>query len=202
MINIIVKIFGGNMNKNLKRYSSLGLSLIFVMNSFNGVFAEGNNINKPLSETERIVRSQKEMNFKKSKILEEFEKDETCLKVKREKVVYFVEFDDKANKDQSGVYVCKVTNARVPGLIMETKEMIATIKTSILPIEANNEVVVRKGDVLSVKGAETIALYTASGNLLSSIDGDEITVGNFSTGTVVIVIYTVSGVSKAVKYIL
>ena len=88
------------MNKNLKRYSSLGLSLIFVMSSFNGVFAEGNNINKPLSETERIVRSQKEMNFKKSKILEEFEKDETCLKVKREKVVYFVEFDDKANKDQ------------------------------------------------------------------------------------------------------
>lgn len=109
---------------------------------------------------------------------------------------------DKANKDQSGVYVCKVTNARVPGLMMETKEMIATIKTGILPIEANNEVVVRKGDVLSVKGAETIALYTASGNLLSSIDGDEITVGNFSTGTVVIVIYTVSGVSKAVKYIL
>ncbi|MDU5324526.1 MAG: S8 family serine peptidase, partial [Peptoniphilus harei] len=88
------------MNKNLKRYSSLGLSLIFVMSSFNGVFAEGNNINKPLSETERLVRSQKEMNFKKSKILEEFEKDETCLKVKREKVVYFVEFDDKANKDQ------------------------------------------------------------------------------------------------------
>ncbi|MFQ9967626.1 MAG: S8 family serine peptidase [Peptoniphilus sp.] len=88
------------MNKNLKRYSSLGLSLIFVMSSFNGVFAEGNNINKPLSETERIVRSQKEMNFKKSKILEEFEKDETCLKVKREKVVYFVEFDGKANKDQ------------------------------------------------------------------------------------------------------
>ncbi len=100
MISIIVKIFGGNMNKNLKRYSSLGLSLIFVMSSFNGVFAEGNNINKPLSETERLVRSQKEMNFKKSKILEEFEKDETCLKVKREKVVYFVEFDDKANKDQ------------------------------------------------------------------------------------------------------
>lgn len=100
MISIIVKIFGGNMNKNLKRYSSLGLSLIFVMSSFNGVFAEGNNINKPLSGTERIVRSQKEMNFKKSKILEEFEKDETCLKVKREKVVYFVEFDDKANKDQ------------------------------------------------------------------------------------------------------
>ena len=100
MISIIVKIFGGNMNKNLKRYSSLGLSLIFVMSSFNGVFAEGNNINKPLSETERIVRSQKEMNFKKSKILEEFEKDETCLKVKREKVVYFVEFDGKANKDQ------------------------------------------------------------------------------------------------------
>ena len=100
MISIIVKIFGGNMNKNLKRYSSLGLSLIFVMSSFNGVFAEGNKINKPLSETERIVRSQKEMNFKKSKILEEFEKDETCLKVKREKVVYFVEFDDKANKDQ------------------------------------------------------------------------------------------------------
>lgn len=100
MISVIVKIFGGNMNKNLKRYSSLGLSLIFVMSSFNGVFAEGNNINKPLSETERIVRSQKEMNFKKSKILEEFEKDETCLKVKREKVVYFVEFDGKANKDQ------------------------------------------------------------------------------------------------------
>ena len=100
MINIIVKIFGGNMNKNLKRYSSLGLSLIFVMSSFNGVFAEGNNINKPLSETERIVRSQKEMNFKKSKILEDFEKDEACLKVKREKVVYFVEFDDEANKDQ------------------------------------------------------------------------------------------------------
>ena len=74
MISIIVKIFGGNMNKNLKRYSSLGLSLIFVMSSFNGVFAEGNNINKPLSETERLVRSQKEMNFKKSKILEEFEK--------------------------------------------------------------------------------------------------------------------------------
>lgn len=88
------------MNKNLKRYSSLGLSLIFVMSSFNGVFAEGNNINKSLSETERIVRSQKEMNFKKSKILEDFEKDEACLKVKREKVVYFVEFDDKANKDQ------------------------------------------------------------------------------------------------------
>lgn len=100
MINIIVKIFGGNMNKNLKRYSSLGLSLIFVMSSFNGVFAEGNNINKSLSETERIVRSQKEMNFKKSKILEDFEKDEACVKVKREKVVYFVEFDDKANKDQ------------------------------------------------------------------------------------------------------
>lgn len=100
MISIIVKIFGGNMNKNLKRYSSLGLSLIFVMSSFNGVFAEGNNINKPLSGTERIVRSQKEMNFKKSKILEEFENDEACLKVKREKVVYFVEFDDKANKDQ------------------------------------------------------------------------------------------------------
>lgn len=88
------------MNKNLKRYSSLGLSLIFVMSSFNGVFAEGNNINKPLSETERLVRSQKEMNFKKSKILEDFEKDEACVKVKREKVVYFVEFDDKANKDQ------------------------------------------------------------------------------------------------------
>lgn len=88
------------MNKNLKRYSSLGLSLIFVMSSFNGVFAEGNNINKPLSETERLVRSQKEMNFKKSKILEDFEKDEACLKVKREKVVYFVEFDDEANKDQ------------------------------------------------------------------------------------------------------
>ena len=100
MISIIVKIFGGNMNKNLKRYSSLGLSLIFVMSSFNGVFAEGNNINKPLSETERLVRSQKEMNFKKIKILEDFEKDEVCLKVKREKVVYFVEFDDKANKDQ------------------------------------------------------------------------------------------------------
>ena len=88
------------MNKNLKRYSSLGLSLIFVMSSFNGVFAEGNNINKPLSETERIVRSQKEMNLKKSKILEDFEKEEAGVKVKREKVVYFVEFDDKANKDQ------------------------------------------------------------------------------------------------------
>ena len=113
MIRIIVKIFGGNMNKNLKRYSSLGLSLIFVMSSFNGVFAEGNNINKSLSETEKLVRSQKEMNFKKSKILEDFEKDEACLKVKREKVVYFIEFDDKANKDQVINSLKKIKDVKV-----------------------------------------------------------------------------------------
>ena len=109
---------------------------------------------------------------------------------------------DKVNKDQSGVYVCKITNARVPGLTMETKEMIATVKTGILPIEANQEVIVREGDILSVKGAESLALYTTSGNLLSSVEGNEISINHLSSGTIVIVIYTTGGVNKAVKYIL
>ena len=85
---------------------------------------------------------------------------------------------------------------------METKEMIATVKTGILPIEANQEVIVREGDILSVKGAESLALYTTSGNLLSSVEGDKISINHLSSGTIVIVIYTTGGVNKAVKYIL
>ena len=64
------------MNKNLRNFSSLTLSMIFVMSSFNGVFAENNIGNNSLTETQKIVRDKKEFDSKKSKILEDFEKEE------------------------------------------------------------------------------------------------------------------------------
>ena len=101
------------MNKNLRNFSSLTLSMIFVMSSFNGVFAENSIDNNSLTETQKIVRDKKEFDSKKSKILEDFEKEEPSVKVKRDKVVYFVEFEDKANKNEILQTLNKIKNLKV-----------------------------------------------------------------------------------------
>lgn len=62
------------MNKNLRNFSSLTLSMIFVMSSFNGVFAENNIGNNSLTETQKIVRDKKEFDSKKVKYLKTLKK--------------------------------------------------------------------------------------------------------------------------------
>lgn len=133
------------MNKNLRNFSSLTLSMIFVMSSFNGVFAENSIDNNSLTETQKIVRDKKEFDSKKSKILEEFEKEEPSVKVKRDKVVYFVEFEDKANKNEILQTLNKIKNLKV---LYEYNIIFKAVSVETYPEELDN--------LKSIKGVKNV----------------------------------------------
>ena len=133
------------MNKNLRNFSSLTLSMIFVMSSFNGVFAENSIDNNSLTETQKIVRDKKEFDSKKSKILEDFEKEEPSVKVKRDKVVYFVEFEDKANKNEILQTLNKIKNLKV---LYEYNIIFKAVSVETYPEELDN--------LKSIKGVKNV----------------------------------------------
>lgn len=186
------------MGKNLRKFSSLSLSMIFVMSSFNGVFAESNLGRDSLSETEKIVRNQKEMNLKKSKILEDFENEEPSLKVKREKVVYFVEFYDNANKEE---VIQKLKQIKDLKVLYEYDILFKAVSVETYPEELDNlknikgvKEVERAGKLVPLMenarklvGVDSASEYLKSlnainANLGKNYDGRGMVIANIDTG--------------------
>ena len=186
------------MNKNLRNFSSLTLSMIFVMSSFNGVFAENNIGNNSLTETQKIVRDKKEFDSKKSKILEDFEKEEPSVKVKRDKVVYFVEFEDKANKNEILQTLNKIKNLKV---LYEYNIIFKAVSVETYPEELDNlksikgvKNVERAGKLVPLMenarklvGADSASDYlkelnAINANLGKNYDGRGMVIANIDTG--------------------
>lgn len=105
-------------------------------------------------------------------------------------------------KDNAGVYTCKVTNPLIPGLTLETEEMIATVITGILPISQDSSLLQCYGDRLIIPSATWIALYSTSGELICQVQRDNISLANLPAGETVIVVYTIGDSNYAVKYLL
>lgn len=107
----------------------------------------------------------------------------------------------KVTAEAAGIYVCKVTNARVPNLEIASQDMILSVDTGLLPIETNQNLVTREGEILAIDGATAIAIYSANGNLIRRCKDDKISTAGI-TSTSVIIIYEREGKATAIKYIL
>lgn len=133
------------MNKKLRKFSSITLSMVIAMSSFNGVFAENNiSYNYP-TETQKFVGDKKELDSKKSKILYDFEKEEPIIKVKRDKVVYFVEFEDNANRNEVLHTLKSIKNLQV---LYEYNIIFKAVSVETYPEELDN--------LKSIKGVKSV----------------------------------------------